>query len=103
MKYKPRLIIDFFITFKVCNMLTGYRIDAQQGGRYKIRSMYAETVDDYLEFLMSQGNLSLLPIPYSDKIQSKVSLYLGQHSSLPCLTSDITMELYKKCTLFLDP
>ena len=82
-------------------MLTGYRIDAQPGGRYKIRSIYAENVDDYLEFLMSQGNLSLLPTAYSDTIKSKITLYLDQHSSLPCLTSDITMELFKKCTLFL--
>ncbi|KAI6653598.1 Mitotic spindle assembly checkpoint protein MAD1 [Oopsacas minuta] len=88
---------------EVCSMLTGYRIDAQPGGKYKIRSVYAESADDYLEFVISQGNLSLLPTSYSDKIQSKVTLYLNQHSSLPCLLSDITMELYKKCTLFLDP
>ena len=83
-------------------MLTGYRIDAQPGGRYKIRSIYAENAEDYLEFLMSHGNLSLLPTAYSDTIKSKVTLYLGQHSSLPCLTSDITIELFKKYTIFLD-
>eukprot|EP01134_Creolimax_fragrantissima_P001295 CFRG1295T1 len=80
--------------------LFGFKIDMDELHRYKLRSLYADSPDDYLLFKGSDGSgrVDLLETEYSNQMSGKIEAYLGTCRSIPAFLSSITLDLFQNQT-----
>ncbi|GAB6020449.1 Mitotic spindle assembly checkpoint protein MAD1 [Chamberlinius hualienensis] len=79
---------------EVTYMLLGYKLEQPCNKKYKLTSIYADSVNDYLLFGKSEeGSMQLLETPYSAYLADKIELYLHKCQSIPAFLSSITIEL----------
>uniref|UniRef100_A0A2R5LAY9 Putative paramyosin n=1 Tax=Ornithodoros turicata TaxID=34597 RepID=A0A2R5LAY9_9ACAR len=83
---------------EVCYLLTGYRIDIPEKGKYRLSHMYAELQGDNLYFEMVGDKLNLLESNYSAQLGSLIETYLHKHHSIPAFLSALTMQLFGQQT-----
>jgi hypothetical protein len=83
-----------------CYMLTGYRIDLQDNGMFRLHNMYAERPGDELLFRRSaDGKVELLETAYSSELGALMEVYLGRLRSIPGFLSALTIELVERQTM----
>lgn len=82
-------------------LLTGYKIDLLTAGevqQVRLRSMFAESEDDYLLFQVRGDALELLDTPYAGSLDQRLFAYLTTCNSVPAFLSGLTLELFEKQT-----
>ncbi|CAM9443791.1 unnamed protein product [Phaeothamnion confervicola] len=100
-------------------LLTGFKVDITTdggdgfggngaGGRVpppqlKLRSMYAESADDYLLFEAANGRtlaggLRLMQSPLAMSLEDKIDVYLNTLDSIPAFLSSVTLDLFDRST-----
>ncbi|XP_037945994.1 mitotic spindle assembly checkpoint protein MAD1 isoform X2 [Teleopsis dalmanni] len=86
---------------EVVYMMFGYRVDRiGNNGCYTVSSMYAESPNDYLNFIFDDtSNLKLLETPYSITLKDSIETLLIGNKSLPLFLSSLTLELYDRTTV----
>ncbi|XP_049877340.1 mitotic spindle assembly checkpoint protein MAD1 [Pectinophora gossypiella] len=83
----------------VCYMLLGYKIDRTGHKNYRISSMYAESVEEYLTFTLCDDGIEMVHTDYSSTLDELVELHLHQHRSIPVFLSALTVELFTRTTI----
>ena len=86
--------------------LTGYRITQSPSPSnpsvplLKLRSMYAESPDDYLLFQPAKikGSYDLLESEYAKTLDDMTLRYYKQFKSVPAMLAHITFSLFEKNT-----
>ncbi|XP_035785655.1 mitotic spindle assembly checkpoint protein MAD1-like [Anopheles albimanus] len=85
----------------ICYLLFGYRVDRVSNNNYRVRSMYADNDEDYLNFQLdeSSGKLNMLASRYGQSLLEQVDGLLNMHGSLPVFLSTLTLDLFKRTTI----
>lgn len=102
---KQRLIEAFKKTSQdfreVCYVLTGFRIDGLNDGKYRLSPVYAETADEYLLFKREpSGECLLLETEYSaqEHVQKLIQLHLQRQNSIPVFLAAVITDLFSRQT-----
>ncbi|XP_035917042.1 mitotic spindle assembly checkpoint protein MAD1 [Anopheles stephensi] len=84
----------------VVNLLFGFKIDRISGSYFQLRSQYAESPDEYLNFALSQDGsvLTLLESDYAASLRELVETQFKTHNSVPVFLSSLTLELFNRTT-----
>ncbi|XP_061882563.1 mitotic spindle assembly checkpoint protein MAD1 [Entelurus aequoreus] len=83
----------------VCYILTGYQIDIPIENQYRLTSVYAEHMEDWLVFQKgSNGNMQLMETAFTKTLDELVNLHLHHQNSIPVFISAVTLELYSRQT-----
>ncbi|XP_053664851.1 mitotic spindle assembly checkpoint protein MAD1 [Anopheles marshallii] len=87
----------------VVNLLFGFKIDRISGSYFQLRSQYAESPDEYLNFaLASDGSvLTLLESDYAASLRDLVETQFKTHNSVPVFLSSLTLELFNRTTMMV--
>uniref|UniRef100_A0A182K816 Mitotic spindle assembly checkpoint protein MAD1 n=1 Tax=Anopheles christyi TaxID=43041 RepID=A0A182K816_9DIPT len=85
----------------VVHLLFGFKIDRISGSYFQLRSQYAESPDEYLNFaLASDGSmLTLLESDYAASLRDLVETQFKTHNSVPVFLSSLTLELFNRTTM----
>ncbi|XP_060570209.1 mitotic spindle assembly checkpoint protein MAD1-like [Ruditapes philippinarum] len=85
---------------EVCYQLTGYKIDIPTSNQYRLTSMYAETVNDFLLFQQNtSGTIEMLGNSFSSTMQDLIDMYLIRQNSIPAFLSAVTLDLFSRQTM----
>ncbi|XP_057698964.1 mitotic spindle assembly checkpoint protein MAD1 [Corythoichthys intestinalis] len=83
----------------VCYILTGYQLDIPIENQYRLTSVYAEHMEDYLVFKKGlSGSMELMETPFSMTLGDLVDLHLHHQNSIPVFTSALTIDLFGRQT-----
>src|SRR3546814_3420789 len=77
-------------------LLTGYKIDLLTAGevqQVRLRSMFAESEDEFLLFQVRGDALELLDTPYAGSLDQRLFAYLTTCNSVPAFLSGLALEL----------
>ncbi|XP_077574300.1 mitotic spindle assembly checkpoint protein MAD1 [Stigmatopora nigra] len=83
----------------VCYILTGYQLDIPIENQYRLTSVYAEHMEDYLLFKKGlSGSMELMETAFSKTLSDLVDLHLHHQNSIPVFTSALTIDLFGRQT-----
>ena len=84
-------------------ILTGWKIDMDMRSNTTpvvLRSIFAESESDRLEFQMSStGGIQLMDTPFANQLDEKILFYLTTCRSFPAFLSQLTLQLFEKTTM----
>uniref|UniRef100_A0A182NI75 Mitotic spindle assembly checkpoint protein MAD1 n=1 Tax=Anopheles dirus TaxID=7168 RepID=A0A182NI75_9DIPT len=85
----------------VVNLLFGFKVDRISASYFRLRSLYAESPDEYLNFALSPdgGMLTLLESEYAASLRELVETQFKRHNSVPVFLSSLTLELFNRTTM----
>uniref|UniRef100_A0A182Q4G6 Mitotic spindle assembly checkpoint protein MAD1 n=1 Tax=Anopheles farauti TaxID=69004 RepID=A0A182Q4G6_9DIPT len=85
----------------VVNLLFGFKVDRISASYFRLRSLYAESPDEYLNFALSPdgGMLTLLESEYAASLRDLVETQFKRHNSVPVFLSSLTLELFNRTTM----
>uniref|UniRef100_A0A182PDL3 Mitotic spindle assembly checkpoint protein MAD1 n=1 Tax=Anopheles epiroticus TaxID=199890 RepID=A0A182PDL3_9DIPT len=85
----------------VVNLLFGFKIDRISGSYFQLRSQYAESPDEYLNFALAPDGsvLTLLESDYAASLRDLVETQFKTHNSVPVFLSSLTLELFNRTTM----
>ncbi|ESP04629.1 hypothetical protein LOTGIDRAFT_135898, partial [Lottia gigantea] len=87
---------------EVCCQITGYKIDITSSNQYRLTSIYAQSLKDFLLFQQTaEGDIQMLGTDFSEGLQELIDLYLVQQDSVPAFLSSVTLELFSQKTMNL--
>jgi mitotic spindle assembly checkpoint protein MAD1 len=87
-------------------LLTGFKMElfsaeaapGQTVNRLKIKSMYAESPEDYLMFQLSENGPELLESEFANRIDETLIQHLQRYQSVPAFLANVTMTLFENST-----
>ncbi|XP_049290359.1 mitotic spindle assembly checkpoint protein MAD1 [Anopheles funestus] len=87
----------------VVNLLFGFKIDRISGSYFQLRSQYAESPDEYLNFALAPDGsvLTLLESDYAASLRELVETQFKTHNSVPVFLSSLTLELFNRTTMMV--
>uniref|UniRef100_A0A182M573 Mitotic spindle assembly checkpoint protein MAD1 n=1 Tax=Anopheles culicifacies TaxID=139723 RepID=A0A182M573_9DIPT len=87
----------------VVNLLFGFKIDRISGSYFQLRSEYAESPDEYLNFALAPDGsvLTLLESDYAASLRDLVETQFKTHNSVPVFLSSLTLELFNRTTMMV--
>ncbi|XP_077293998.1 mitotic spindle assembly checkpoint protein MAD1-like [Arctopsyche grandis] len=86
----------------VCYMLFGYKMDRTSVNNYRLSSIFADSPNQYLNFILSGGGIEMVQTDYAGTISDLVDEHLRHHKSFPVFLSELTLDLFKRTTMLSD-
>jgi mitotic spindle assembly checkpoint protein MAD1 len=87
-------------------LLTGFKMElfsveaspGQSVNRLKIKSMYAESPEDYLMFQLSENGPELLESEFANRMEETLIQHLQRYQSVPAFLANVTLTLFENST-----
>lgn len=87
----------------VCYVLTGFQLDLTTLCHYRLSSVYAEHMDDFLLFKstgeVGSGSMQLMETCFSRRVPEMVELHLHHQRSIPAFLAAVTLDLFSRQTV----
>eukprot|EP00468_Gymnochlora_sp_CCMP2014_P013945 CAMPEP_0167770786 /NCGR_PEP_ID=MMETSP0110_2-20121227/18130_1 /TAXON_ID=629695 /ORGANISM="Gymnochlora sp., Strain CCMP2014" /LENGTH=566 /DNA_ID=CAMNT_0007660037 /DNA_START=270 /DNA_END=1970 /DNA_ORIENTATION=- len=84
---------------EACYQMTGYKIELIDGSKYRLRPMYAPSINDEVIIQFSGGRMSVLATDFIERLDKSVRSLLTKFHSIPAFLSQITLDQFNETTL----